>query len=198
VLVLRIVAISLFWAGLASSGGVSIAQQDQSQTGSGDPVAEAARRARAQKKDAPKPKKVITDDDIAPKPAPEPAPAAATGVNPEQAAADVNPKPAIDGTDQKPDSSSEAYWRKRFAAQRKKISDVEQEIDVLQREAQKADVQYYSDPQKAMHEQFSRKEINDKNDKITAKKKELADLRQQLSDLEDELHRAGGDSGWAR
>ncbi len=67
-----------------------------------------------------------------------------------------------------------------------------------QREAEKADLQYYSDPQKAMNEQFTRQEINEKNDKIAAKKKEIADLKQQLSDMEDQLHSAGGDPGWAR
>src|SRR6202007_1994870 len=62
--------------------------------------------------------------------------------------------------------NSEKEWRKRFAEQRKKTSDAELKLDVLQREAQKADVQYYSDPQKAMQEQFTRTEINEKNAKI--------------------------------
>src|SRR5262249_60408215 len=39
-------------------------QQNSQQSGSGDPVADAARKARGQKKDAPKPKKGYTDDDI--------------------------------------------------------------------------------------------------------------------------------------
>ena len=68
----------------------------------------------------------------------------------------------------------------------------------MQREAEKADVQYYPDPQKALNEQLTRNEINEKNDKIAAKKKEIADLKQQLSDMEDELRRAGGDFGWSR
>src|SRR6266851_7755084 len=38
--------------------------QDSSQQQSGDPVADAARKAREAKKDAPKPKRVITDDDL--------------------------------------------------------------------------------------------------------------------------------------
>ena len=49
-----------------------------------------------------------------------------------------------------------------------------------------------------MNEQFTRKEINEKNDKIAAKQKEIAALRQQLSDMEDEVRRSGGDPGWAR
>ena len=88
-------------------------------------------------------------------------------------------------------------WRKRFAAQRKKIADTERELDILQRESEKAQVQYYSDPQKALQEQNSRKDINEKNTKIDQKKLELANLKQQLSDMEDELRKAGGDPGWA-
>src|SRR6266436_2478334 len=39
-------------------------QQQDSQQSTGDPVADAARKAREQKKDAVKPKRVITDDDV--------------------------------------------------------------------------------------------------------------------------------------
>jgi septal ring factor EnvC (AmiA/AmiB activator) len=49
-----------------------------------------------------------------------------------------------------------------------------------------------------MNEQNNRTEINDKTAKIEAKKKELAQLQQQLDDMEAELRKAGGDPGWAR
>ena len=78
------------------------------------------------------------------------------------------------------------------------MADAEEELGVLEREAEKADLQYYPDPQKAMKEQYTRQEINEKNEKIAAKKKEVADLKQQLGDLEDQLRSAGGDPGWAR
>ena len=193
----RILAILVFFLGSAAIGRPALAHQDQPQSGTGDPVADAARRVREQKKSAPKPKKVFTDDDVAAKPAiaPSNTPANADVATSAQAVADES---KTEASSKKEDSKSEAYWRKRFAAQRKKIADIQQELDVLQREADKADVQYYSDPQKAMNEQFTRKEINEKNDKIAAKKKEIADLTQQLSDMEDELRRAGGDPGWAR
>ena len=168
--------------------------QDQS---SGDPVADAARKAREQKKVAPKPKKVFTDDDV--KPAEQPAPAPSAG-SPESAGAAAAEKPegAAAASAAKEDGNTEQAWRKRFSEQRRKVAAVEQELDVLQREAEKADLQYYSDPQKAMHEQFTRNEINEKNAKIEAKKKQLADLKQQLSDMEDQLRASGGDPGWAR
>jgi hypothetical protein len=59
-------------------------------------------------------------------------------------------------------------------------------------------VQYYSDPQKALTEQNTRKDINDKQAKIDAKKLEIAQLKQGLDDLEDQLRKSGGDPGWAR
>ena len=59
----RLLATLLFLSGL--SGIAALAQQDQTQSATGDPVADAARKARQEKKSAPKPKKVFTDDDVA-------------------------------------------------------------------------------------------------------------------------------------
>lgn len=196
----RILAAAALFAAPFLIGSRVFAQQSQSQSGTGDPVADAARKAREEKKTAPKPKKIFTDDDVASKPGAEaPAPAPSTpALGGSASPAVALAKQAKAGTEPQEDPNSEAAWRKRFAAQRRKISDAEQELDVLQREASKADLQYYSDPQKAMNEQLTRNEINEKNEKIAAKKKQIADLKQQLSDLEDQLRAAGGDAGWAR
>jgi hypothetical protein len=177
----------------------ALAQQQQSQTApaqqSGDPVADAARKAREQQKAAPKPKKVYTDDDVKPA-TPASDPAAATPAGGGQAAAAANgPDAAAKGAG---GEDAEKTWRKRFQDQRDKIAAAEKELDILQREADKAQVQYYNDPTKAMNEQFSRKDINDKNAKIDLKKQDIANLKQQLSDMEDELRKSGGDPGWAR
>ncbi len=198
--IIKSFAARLFVLGLTFSASTALGQQNQSNTG--DPVADAARKAREQKKTAPKPKKVFTDDDIAPKPSAEvPAPSEVTP-NPDKSdgavAQATTPVARNDAAEKKEDPNSETAWRKRFAAQRRKIADAEEALSVLQREAEKADLQYYSDPQKAMNEQLTRQEINEKNEKIAAKKKEIADLKQQLSDMEDQLHSAGGDPGWAR
>ena len=193
-------AACLFVLGLSFTPSVALAQQDQSSTG--DPVADAARKAREQKKIAPKPKKVFTDDDVASKPAADvPAPSSVSP-NPEKSDSGIaqgTTSVSKNGeSEKKEDPNSEAAWRKRFAAQRRKISDAEEALSVLQREAEKADLQYYPDPQKALQEQYTRAEINAKNDKIAEKKKEIADLKQQLSDMEDQLRSSGGDPGWAR
>jgi chromosome segregation ATPase len=173
---------------------VTYAQQDPSQQPGVDPVAEAARKARAKEKTEPKPKKVYTDDDF-----PSSSKAAATTNS--TAPADKKEGDSAQGgadKDKKDDAKGEEYWRKRFASTRDKLSNAEKELDVLQRELDKSEVQYYPDPQKALAQQFNRSDINDKRAKIDAKQKEIASLKQQLSDMEDELRKAGGDPGWAR
>ncbi len=79
-----------------------------------------------------------------------------------------------------------------------KLANAEQELDVLQRELNKDELQYYPDPQKALQQQYSRSDINEKNAKVTAKKAEVESLKQQVADLEDEVRKAGGDPGWVR
>jgi chromosome segregation ATPase len=190
-----------FAFGLSFAASRATAQQDQPQANTGDPVADAARKAREQKKTAPKAKKVFTDDDVAPKAAADvPAPSEAAS-HPDESEGVTQGTTSVSKNGEigkKEDPNSEAAWRKRFAEQRRKIADAEEALSVLQREAEKADLQYYPDPQKAMQEQYSRAEINAKNEKIAAKKKEIADLKQQLSDMEDQLRSSGGDPGWAR
>jgi hypothetical protein len=169
----------------------------QSSQQSDDPVADAARKAREQKKDQPKPKKVYTNDDIPQAPRSSEPPAAAAPSDAQGAPAQVTSAQDAAAPDAA-GKNDEQTWRKRFKAQHEKIARVEKELDILQRESEKAQLQYYADPQKALSEQNTRKDIGEKNAKIAAKKKELDDLKQGLSDLEDALRKAGGDTGWAR
>ena len=180
---------------LCTFPALALAQDTNSQQ-TGDPIADAARRSREAKQNAAKPHKVYTDDDVSkPKPAPATTDAsrnASGSAAPATGAANAAKTPA----DQ--DAKAEATWRKRFQEQRDKIALAEKELDILQRESQKAQIQYYPDPQKAMTEQYTRKDINDKDAKIVAKQQEIAQLKQGLSDMEDELRKSGGDPGWAR
>jgi chromosome segregation ATPase len=175
-------------------------QQASGQQPTGDPVADAARTAREQQKKEAKPKKVYTEDDLsrgrggasdqsatttgqrAPQSTPEKAQAGAAG----------------EANTTAEDKSDEKKWRKRFRDLRDKITQSEKELDLLQRELDKAQVQYYPDPQKALMEQNDRKEVNQKTAKIEAKQKEIEQLKQSFSDLEDELRKTGGDPGWSR
>jgi hypothetical protein len=181
-------------------------QQDSSPQSTGDPVADAARRAREQKKkDTTKPKRVYTDDDVnhlvsgaAPASGDAGAPAATDDAakNADAQGKGGQDKGAADKTTE-PKESAETQWRKRFREAYANLDRAQRELDVLQREDNKAQVQYYSDPQKALAEQYTRKDINDKDAKIAAKKKEIEQIKQQISDMEDALRKSGGDPGWA-
>ena len=183
-------------------------QQGSSQQQTGDPVADAARKARESKKDAPKPKKVYTDDDLKRSAPEQPAPAsnagdaagtaATTKVQAAGSATKAGDATKSGDATETEDPNSEKAWRKRFQVQRNKIAKAERELDVLGRELEKAQVEYYPDPQKAMTQQNSRADINEKQAKIDAKKKELEQLRQGLDDMENQLRKSGGDPGWAR
>lgn len=173
------------------------APAQQAPPATGDPVADAARKARAEQKTAPKPKKVFTNDDIpsAPPPAPPAAADATKKTEGQPQADDPSGKKALDPED---DPKQEAYWHKRARTLRTKLSNAEQELDVLQRELSKDEVQYYPDPQKALMQQYNRSDINEKHAKVDAKKAEVETLKQQISDLEDNVRKAGGDPGWVR
>ncbi len=179
----RTAALSLF---LGLTVYVAPAQQDPGQQPVSDPVADAARKARAEQKTAPKPKKVITNDDI---PASAAASASTTGTPSDGAQKDGGPAE---------DPNGEVAWRKRFKELHDKISLAERDLDVLQRELNKDQVQYYPDPQKALMQQHDRSDINDKTAKIDAKKQQIEALKKQQSDMEDQLRKSGGDPGWAR
>jgi chromosome segregation ATPase len=161
-----------------------------------DPLAEAARKARAKEAAEGKPKHVLTNDDLPNNGAPATPKAAAA-----DAEANANLEDAGAGQGQDKDSNdpkSEKYWRKQFADARAKLAKAEQELDVLQRELNKNQVQYYPDPQKALTQQYTREDINEGAAKINVKKAEVESLRQHISDLEDDLRKSGGDPGWAR
>ena len=195
--------------GVAGIAAIARQNQDAAQQQGVDPVADAARKARQQKKDAPKPKKVFTNEDVSTVPP--------SSTNPNAAPPSTSTSPAADATKDNavatgaasrdtpagnqssaPAKSAEATWRDKFREARAKLADAERELDILQREAQKAQVQYYSDPQKAMSEQYNRKDVNEKDTKIAAKKQEIEQIKQHIADMEDELRKSGGEIGWAR
>jgi len=167
-------------------------------------VAEAARIAREQKKNQQKPAKIFTNDDLAAKSdgVSVVGSAAAPASKEESAAKPGATQGKTGATEEKAakpkEEKGQAYWRGRFAEARSKLRDAEKELDILQRELNLQQMQYYSDPNKALREQFERKDINDLRRKIDDKRKEVEQLRQALSDLEDELRQAGGEPGWAR
>jgi len=192
--------ISIIVPVLCVAGLPAYAQSQSSWKQSGsDPVADAARKAREDRKNAAKANKIYTDDDVKPATAAAatPATAAPSDASGVAAAGAAGPQKADDGG-AKEDPNSEKAWRKRFKEQRDKLAKAETELDILQRESQKSQLEYYPDPQKALTEQNTRKDVNEKMAKIAAKKQEIAQLKQELEDMEAELRKSGGDPGWAR
>jgi hypothetical protein len=195
------VLIALPVVGLAAIAAIGRQQPDSASQGTTDPVADAARKAREQKKTEPKPKKVYTNEDFGGgTPAPAAPPSSATAPSKETAGAGAEASADKSApTDKAPEpANTEEAWRKRFKDARAKLAQAEQELDILQREEQKAQVQYYGDPQKALSEQYTRKDVNEKDTKIAAKKQEIEQMKQHITDMEDELRKSGGDPGWAR
>lgn len=177
--------------------GLSAAARPQDATQqTGDPVADAARKARESKKDVPKPKKVWTDDDLK-KATPETVSTVGTPTTGTGTTTASTGQGAGGGT-QASDPNGEAAWRAKFKEAHDQLAKAEKELDILQRELEKAQLEYYPDPQKAMTQQNTRGDVNEKTAKIEAKKKEIAQMKQGLSDLEDQLRKANGNPGWAR
>jgi hypothetical protein len=151
-------------------------------------LAEAARKSREAKKDETKPVKVFTNENL-------PGAGGISTVGKEPPPADA----AADGTDQKPAAAGdEKAWRAKFAGLRAKLARDQEDLSVMQRELGVLNLQNYSDPVKAMQQQLTREDINKKTADIDAKTQAIKADQQAIDDAEDDLRKAGGDSGWAR
>ena len=170
-------ALLLFPGGIA----ISHAQDNSATAPRPDSLGDAARKARAQKKDSAKPAKVFTNDDVGGLKGT--ISVVGGGSSGPQAGADnTYKKPADDG---KKDAENEATWRGKFAAARKTLAADSKEVDILQREFNLKQQQYYTDPTAAMKEQNSREDLNKTQSQIEAKKQAVEKDKQALSDLED-------------
>jgi hypothetical protein len=165
------------------------AQQDQGQ----ESVADAARKARAEKKDAPKAKMVIDNDNLG----------SLTGtinvVGEAPAPPEDQAKKAGDtkGGKAGEPAKDETYWRAKFDDAHKKLESDQHELDIMQREYNLKQQQYYADPMAALKQEYSRQDLNDSKAKIEDKTAAVAKDKTDISDLEDQLRQAGGDAGWA-
>jgi hypothetical protein len=184
-----------------SSQSTSSSQQSAQQAPPAQPtqpapqqsLGDAARKAREQQKSAPQASKSYTNDDLAK--------IHTVGIS----TVGVAPAPPQPDTDagvatppEKPDRKKmEEEWRKKFAEARQKLALAQKELDIMQRELSLLQTQYYPDPNKALQQQYNRSDINEKTQKIEAKKLEVAKLEQAIPDLQDELRHAGGDPSWA-
>jgi outer membrane lipopolysaccharide assembly protein LptE/RlpB len=173
-----------------ASSAQSAAQTPQAVPAQKDSLAAAARRAREEKKEQPK-AKVFTNDNL-----PTVGGISSVGEAPaagENAVGDGKAPAAgaAAGNDEK-------AWRTKFATLRHKLEQDQQDLDVMQRELEVLNVQYYDNPVKAMQQDLTREDINKKTSAIDAKKQQIEADKQAISDAEDDLRKAGGDIGWAR
>jgi Ni/Co efflux regulator RcnB len=174
---------------------VFLAAQDQAQ--GQESVADAARKAKAARKAAPQAKMTIDNDNLG----------SLTGTisvvgeipaPPDDKANKTEDKISTTaGSEKKSAAKDEAYWRDKFAAANKKLADDQHELDIMQREFNLKQQQYYADPMAALKQDYSRQDINDSRTKIDEKTAAVAQDKADISNLEDELRKAGGEAGWA-
>jgi hypothetical protein len=175
--------------------GYVAARQDQAQ--GQESVADAARRAQAARKNAPQAKLSIDNDNlgtltgtisvVGETPAPPD--------DQTKKVEDKATKPA--GAEPKSAAKDEAYWRDAFTAANKKLADDEHELDITQREYNLKQQQFYTDPMASLKQDYSRQDINDTKTKIDEKTAAVAQDKADISSMEDDLRKAGGDPGWA-
>jgi len=103
-----------------------------------------------------------------------------------------------EGEAAKPTAEVEKEYREKAAKLRDALATEERRLDVLQRESNLAGIQYYSDPNRAMNEQYSRNELNTRQAEIDKQKATVEAARRAISSLEDELRKKNLPPGWAR
>lgn len=188
----RLITLALGCLALAAPAYLAAQQEQES-------VADAARKAQAGKKNAPKPKMVIDNDNLDTLKGTVNVVGGETAPPEKQAkkvdADEKTPKPGAPG--EKAPTKDEAYWQQKFADANKKLADDEHELDILQRERNLNQNQFYTDPNAALKQEYSREDLNDAKAKIDEKTAVVAQDKADISNLEDELRQAGGNPGWA-
>lgn len=164
-----------------------------------DSVADAARRAQAAKKTAPKAKLTIDNDNLDTLKGT----VNVVGQTPEAPSGDPNAKPAADDAAkaaapaEKAAPKDEMYWRARFGEANKRLADDAHELDIMQREYNLKQQQFYADPMASLKQEYSRQDLNSSKTKIDEKTAVVSQDKADIAALEDELRQAGGDPGWA-
>lgn len=178
----RLPFIALCMAGLsvAGLGWARPSPQDQS----GQSLGDIARKLKAQQGQSSNAGKTYTNDDL-------PAARAGDGVT-----VGTGGSESSAGKSDSSQTHGEEYFRKAYSKLMGRKEMDERQVDVLQKKLNQNNVQYYNDPQVALQQQYTRGDINKNQEDIDKKKKDIADIDQALSDLQDELRRDGGDPSW--
>ena len=98
----------------------------------------------------------------------------------------------------KTSQETEISYRDQFAKLRDALSFEQKKLDVMQRELNLTQTQYYSDPNVALREQTFRTQINQRTEDIKQQQVAVENATKAISDLEEELRVKGLPSGWTR
>ena len=126
--------------------------------------------------------------------APGAAPAAPPGQPPAQPAAGAPASPP----QQKSEAELEKEYRDKFAQLREALALEERKADVLQRELNLMQNQFYTNPQDTLMQETTRSNINARMQEIEAQKANVEKAKQAVAALEEELRVKGLPAGWAR
>jgi hypothetical protein len=176
-------------------------------------VADIARAKRQQSAQRGTSGKVYTNEDVRGTNEPPTPPVAAGAAKPEGAAgkspngatakkagdAQAGAKPEEKkGPPEKSRAELEKEYRGRAAKLREVLDFEQKKLDVMQRELNLLNVQYYSDPNTAVREQTYRNQINTRTAEIEQQKVAADKASKAISDFEDELRKMNLPPGWAR
>ncbi len=178
---------------LLGTAAIALAQAGSSSTPS---LADIARQQRANRMKVMQEHsvRIWNNDNIPHQPAGH-GPTAATGMS---QAPIVPETPASVSSTPSGGEHDEKYFREQKSKLTERLELHKRQLAVLQQKQGQDQLQYYSDPNKTLQEEFSRSEINKKNSEIADKEKEIANDEKALEDLQDLLRREGHPPGWLR
>jgi hypothetical protein len=179
----------------AVAGLIPVAAQTGGQTPS---LGELAKKLKAERAASGKSVRVFTNDNL-------PRGPGAGGISVVGSMSTVAPTPAgppageaAAGAAEPSGTHDEKYYRERMAELRSRLELHQRELSVLQQKGAQGEMQYYSDPNKTLQQEYSRSDINKQNDEITKKQAEIDADNRAIEDLQDQLRREGAPSGWLR
>ena len=92
----------------------------------------------------------------------------------------------------------EKYWRERFDKARADLKGAEDHVQLLDNQVKGLNTALLTRSDIYNKENTLGPEISDGQKQLDDARSQVEQARQKITDLEDELHRAGGPAGWAR
>ncbi|HEY2383717.1 MAG TPA: hypothetical protein VGK48_21290 [Terriglobia bacterium] len=92
----------------------------------------------------------------------------------------------------------EKYWRNRFDEARAELKRAQDRIQVLDAKVKDLNTEYLTRSDIYDREDRLRPQITENQRQLDEARKDVEKGNQKISDLEDELRKAGGPAGWAR